>query len=187
MNHVYPVEDPAGFCGVIMSNSMSFRDMPQHQLSNLRQGSYILILHMECDNTIEIGRLGKFNFPKGYYAYVGSALGPGGLTSRLRHHLNSVYHAHWHIDYLRREAVPEEIWVCEQKKRREHQWASLLNTMKGAAALASGFGSSDCHCKTHLFHFQERPLMQAFKKLVLKTSPNHERILKMNLGRCSDL
>jgi Uri superfamily endonuclease len=142
---------------------------------------------MECDNTIEIGRLGNFNFPKGYYAYAGSALGPGGLTSRIRHHLNPAYRAHWHVDYLRRKAVPEETWVCEQKKKREHQWASLLKNMKGSAALASGFGSSDCTCKTHLFHFQERPLIQAFKKLLLKKFPNHEKILKVKLGRSSDL
>jgi Uri superfamily endonuclease len=141
---------------------------------------------MERDHTIEIGRLGTFNFLKGYYAYAGSALGPGGLTSRLRHHLNTAYHAHWHIDYLRREAVPEEIWVGEQKEKLEHQWASLLKNMKGSAALASGFGSSDCTCKTHLFHFGKRPLVQAFEKILSKVSPNHTKILKIDLRQRSD-
>lgn len=161
--------------------------MPKHQLSDLRQGSYILILHMECDNTIEIGRLGKFIFPKGHYAYVGSALGPGGLTSRIRHHLNSAYNAHWHIDYLRREAVPEETWVCEQKKILEHKWASLLKNMKGAAVPASGFGSSDCTCQTHLFHFQKMPLIQAFKKLLANKSRINNKILKIHFKPSSGL
>ncbi len=38
---------------------------------------------------IQIGKLGQFKFKKGYYAYVGSAFGPGGLNSRIKHHIES--------------------------------------------------------------------------------------------------
>ena len=155
--------------------------MPSRQLSTLRQGSYILILHMEFDNMIEVGRLGTIMFPQGYYAYIGSALGTGGLTSRLRHHLDSAYNPRWHIDYLRKRAVPEEAWVCEQEEKLEHEWASLFKKMKGAAVPAPGFGSSDCTCKTHLYHFQKRPLVQSFKKLHSIKFPNHTAIFTINL------
>ncbi len=37
----------------------------------------------------EMGRLGRFDIIPGYYAYVGSAFGSGGLPARLGHHLKS--------------------------------------------------------------------------------------------------
>jgi len=42
------------------------------------KGTYILILTLNKSRKIYIGRLGEFTFEYGYYAYVGSALGPGG-------------------------------------------------------------------------------------------------------------
>ncbi len=58
---------------------------------------------------LEIGRLGSFNIIPGFYAYVGSAFGPGGLRARIRHHLESVAQPHWHIDYLLGYAEPVEV------------------------------------------------------------------------------
>jgi Uri superfamily endonuclease len=66
------------------------------------KGVYVLILYLPYRRTIQIGRLGKFNFSDGYYAYVGSAFGPGGLAARLSHHLRRSHKPRWHIDYLRR-------------------------------------------------------------------------------------
>jgi len=38
------------------------------------KGSYILLIKLDEDKDIQIGKLGNISFKKGYYAYVGSAL-----------------------------------------------------------------------------------------------------------------
>ena len=53
-------------------------------------GNYILLLHLPTDEILTISKLGTFDFPAGWYAYAGSAFGPGGLVGRLRHHLQPV-------------------------------------------------------------------------------------------------
>ena len=40
-------------------------------------GTYILLLEMEEDRAVSIGKLGTFNLDRGWYAYVGSAFGSG--------------------------------------------------------------------------------------------------------------
>lgn len=50
------------------------------------KGNYCLIIKMKNDCTIKIGAKGNIDFKKGYYVYVGSALGT--LSNRIkRHHL----------------------------------------------------------------------------------------------------
>lgn len=115
------------------------------------------MLYVKSLTQIQVGKLGVFHFKRGYYAYVGSAMGPGGLSARLRHHLKVAVRPHWHIDYLRREAVVKEVWVSRRSDCREHVWADKLMHMKTASIPAPGFGSSDCSCATHLFYFQKRP------------------------------
>jgi len=48
------------------------------------RGSYLLVLKIEKEKLIEIGRLGKFWFQKGYYIYVGSAM--NSLRARIERH-----------------------------------------------------------------------------------------------------
>ena len=51
------------------------------------KGYYCLIINLDNDSEIEIGkRLGKINFDKGYYVYVGSAM--NSLEARLKRHLS---------------------------------------------------------------------------------------------------
>jgi len=64
-------------------------------------GTYALILHLSKKlERIEIGKLGRFAFDAGFYVYVGSAFGPGGLKARLQRHLRTDKPLHWHIDLL---------------------------------------------------------------------------------------
>ena len=51
------------------------------------RGSYALHLRLARSRVLQIGRLGRFTFPAGEYIYVGSALGAGGLRSRVGRHL----------------------------------------------------------------------------------------------------
>lgn len=121
-----------------------------------RPGTYALILHLARSQIIGVGRLGAFDFPAGWYVYVGSALGPGGLAGRLGRHL-APGALHWHVDYLRQEAYLEAICCLVDDQRLEHLWAITLQDRPGVAMPCPGFGASDCRCLTHLFHFQCEP------------------------------
>jgi len=64
---------------------------------------------------IDIGRLAEFDVAPGFYAYVGSAFGGGGLCARIGHHLESTASPYWHIDYLLQVAQPVEVWPLPAK------------------------------------------------------------------------
>lgn len=125
------------------------------------KGTYILILRLEEPAHLTIGKLGTFAFPAGWYAYVGSAFGPGGLRGRLKHHLAPAIKPHWHIDYLRRAAPVRAVWYHAGEAVYEHEWAAALASR--AAIPAPRFGASDCRCQTHLIHFPEPPDFAGFQ------------------------
>jgi Uri superfamily endonuclease len=53
------------------------------------RGTYVLIASVAQMKRLEIGRLGAYDIVPGFYAYVGSAFGSGGLRVRIGHHLES--------------------------------------------------------------------------------------------------
>ena len=128
------------------------------------KGVYILILRMEKSETICIGKAGIFHFQKGFYAYVGSAMGPGGIRARVHHHLFSSAKPHWHMDYLKQKARIVEVWWAETKKKCEHDWATTIKKIPDSMLPAMGFGSTDCQCPTHLHYFRKKPRLQEFQK-----------------------
>jgi Uri superfamily endonuclease len=115
-------------------------------------GTYVLVLLMQEEAVLGIGRLGTFAFPPGYYCYLGSARGPGGLQSRVARHLRSRKTPHWHIDHLLRHARIVQVWQTTSSARLECVWSRALLALPGAKVCAPGFGSSDCRCQTHLVH-----------------------------------
>ncbi|MBZ0296217.1 MAG: GIY-YIG nuclease family protein [Anaerolineae bacterium] len=127
------------------------------------KGTYILILHLPAKTTLQIGRLGRFEFAAGWYAYVGSAFNSGGLRGRLRHHLSPMKRPHWHIDYLRQAAVCQQVWTVASDTAYEHTWAALLSQV--AKVAVPRFGASDCRCVTHLFYFETPPAVADFRAL----------------------
>jgi Uri superfamily endonuclease len=127
-------------------------------------GTYILILRLPVLARLGIGRLGAFDFPAGWYSYVGSACGPGGLRGRLAHHLRPLRRLHWHVDYLRAAAPVEAIWWGAGDSAQEHAWAAALAQMPGAQVAAPRFGASDCRCPTHLYYFAAPPKLQVFSE-----------------------
>ena len=129
------------------------------------KGTYILWLYMPYPSLIEIGKLGTFSLLAGWYGYVGSAMGSGGLQGRLKHHFTPIRHPHWHIDYLRLAASSKQVWAIADVRPREHVWASILGRMPDATVPIRRFGASDCQCETHLFHFDVRPDFTVFRPL----------------------
>ena len=129
-------------------------------------GTYVLILRLSDIATIDVGRLGRFQFPAGWYAYAGSARGPGGLAARISRHLYSPEPRHWHVDYLRTAARPVEIWYAVGSRKRECVWAQALAVLPGASIPSSRFGASDCVCPAHLIHFATPPDVATFARAV---------------------
>jgi Uri superfamily endonuclease len=133
-------------------------------------GSYALILENVRPARLAVGRLGCTDFHPGFFAYVGSALGPGGLRGRVGRHLGPTRTVHWHIDYLKRAARIVEVWHVLDPVRREHAWAEAFGRLAGASIPMPGFGSSDCDCPAHLFHFPTRPRLTTFARALRQGS-----------------
>lgn len=125
-------------------------------------GNYVLLLHLPADETLTVGKLGTVDFPAGWYTYVGSAFGSGGLVGRLKHHLQPVERPHWHIDYLRQAAELQEIWLAPDTVSHEREWADLMLAIPGATVLVEGFGASDSDRESHLFYFDVCPSLEDF-------------------------
>jgi len=130
------------------------------------KGTYVLIASVAQMKRLEIGRLGAYDVVPGFYAYVGSAFGSGGLRARIGHHLESTAAAHWHIDYLLGIAKPVEIWFTIGNQKLEHHWADLLKKAPQFRVSIPRFGSSDYHRSrsSHLFYTKREPAFRWFQQ-----------------------
>ncbi len=120
-------------------------------------GTYCLVFHCSTSSTVTIGKLGTYQIYPGYYCYIGSAFGRGGLKSRINRHLQINKRTHWHFDYLRPYLTPVEIYYSTDTIKRECQWAELLLEDEQSSIPIKKFGSSDCNCTAHLFYYQVNP------------------------------
>ena len=127
------------------------------------KGSYILLVELAIKMDVFVGKLGYVSFPKASYAYVGSAM--NGLRARLARHLRRKKKLHWHIDYLLKEAEVEEIILCQGEESLE---CSLAQALAGKFQSVSGFGSSDCKCRSHLY-FAQRSYRKWRKNLTTRS------------------
>lgn len=122
-----------------------------------QKGIYILFLHNPRKQHIQIGKLGRFTFVAGYYAYVGTACGPGGLAARLGRHARKDKVLRWHIDYIRQAMAVEDAWVSHAPASAEHPVAQCLAQLPGISVPVPRFGASDCDCIAHLFFMSQLP------------------------------
>jgi len=128
-------------------------------------GAYWLMLRLETDTTLTVGRLGAATFPAGWYVYTGSARGPGGIRARLGRHVRGGARPRWHIDALRKYAPPVAWgWTTAPDPAQpwECHWAHALAAMPAAFVPLPGFGASDCrfHCPAHLIGFRSPDALQ---------------------------
>lgn len=130
-----------------------------------QSGTYVLILGSDSSASIEVGRWGTLDIRPGYYLYIGSAFGPGGVRARVSRHCRELKPRHWHIDYLREHADLVSIWYSHDPVRLEHRWAETVSAMGGMEPVM-GFGCTDCKCASHLFFSAEMPGLSAFRRMV---------------------
>ena len=110
--------------------------------------TYVLLLALSRRQDLHIGGLNRVSFPSGTYLYIGSA--KSNMEARIRRHLGDKKRKYWHIDYL----------LSSPHSRIQEVWTSPLGQecpTAGALRAAGygatrGFGSSDCACRSHLFH-----------------------------------
>jgi Uri superfamily endonuclease len=123
-------------------------------------GTYVLALWLAAEQSLSVGYLGRHHFPAGWYLYVGSARGPGGLRARLERHrrrLGFNKRVHWHVDLLREHSTWGGAWIRPSEERLECTWARTLARLPGARVVVPGFGASDCHCAAHLLYVLTLP------------------------------
>jgi len=127
------------------------------------QGSYLLILNLRRNRKINVGKLGKVLFRKGFYVYVGSAM--ANLSKRMERHRHLRKRHHWHIDELRAVAEFHSVLAIRSSQRLECEVAKGMSEI--AEWSVPRFGSTDCSCDTHLFGASSDPIQsEDFQKLL---------------------
>jgi Uri superfamily endonuclease len=112
------------------------------------KGVYCLLINCSKSQKLRIGRLGVIDFTKGFYLYIGSAL--NGIEKRVSRHLRKRKNKFWHIDYFlsSRYVYIDHVYCLESNKKIE---CDIAEKVEAIAEPVSGFGSSDCKCRSHLF------------------------------------
>lgn len=128
-------------------------------------GTYALVLRNRHRASIQVGRWGHLAIQPGYYIYIGSAFGPGGVRARVSRHCRAAKTRYWHIDYLRECTAPIAVWCSYHPTRLEHRWARGLE-IAGSTMPVAGFGCTDCRCAAHLFFTRQKPELAAFTALM---------------------
>ena len=126
----------------------------------MSSGIYTLLIRLDAPAEITVGALGERTFDRGWYAYTGSALGPGGFARVERHRELAVGDRnarHWHVDYLlgHPNATLEEA-VTSPGTGAE---CSVARGVEGRAV--PGVGASDCDCDSHLSFAPEQSTLEA--------------------------
>jgi Uri superfamily endonuclease len=134
------------------------------------KGTYVLVVKLKRYSKLKIGKLGYLHFPKGYYCYVGSALGKTiNLEKRIKRYekLNKEKSGKlkWHIDYFL--VNPNSLIIDVIKVKAKKRIECMISDKLGRIADNSipNFGCSDCDCKSHLHYFESK---QEWKKLLTK-------------------
>ena len=109
--------------------------------------TYCLLIRLKKAQEIEIGKLGSFEFPHGFYIYTGSALNK---PKRIERHFSKIKKKRWHIDYLLEKADVVKVFLSEEK---ECEVNKRIFQIPNASIIARKFGSTDCKCKSHLAYF----------------------------------
>lgn len=121
-----------------------------------KKGSYCLTFRLKESRNVTIGKFGTFCFRSGFYYYLGSANGNGGLRARINRHISLEKKNFWHIDFLRPHMVFLTA-VITTDIHKECTWCQEIKKKFSLSVPVKGFGASDClaSCKAHLLYSHE--------------------------------
>ncbi len=113
--------------------------------------SYQIHFILKKPLVLEIGKLGRYEFPAGKYVYTGSA--KRNMKARISRHLSKRKKRRWHIDYLlatsHARMVRVELFDGEE---------CVVNQETEGEILVPRFGATDCKngCGSHLKYVTEK-------------------------------
>jgi Uri superfamily endonuclease len=155
------------------------------------KGTYIFISRLHTAKDIGYNTKGDLHhFPRGWYAYIGSAFNSGGLKGRVNRHFYGTGNGPWNIDFFRKNVIPHDrAWISYQDKRLEREWSSAFQLMDGITSPLLNFGNSDDRGKnlipgvkkSHLFHCKTKFNIKAFQTVVDKYFPGNDPVLDIHL------
>ncbi len=119
--------------------------------------TYCLLLKLPHTCHIEVGKIGDITFSGGIYAYIGSA--KRNAQHRLNRHWMGSGKKKWHIDYLRAQSHPIAVWGFDQTILQECKLADTMECL--SMENIPRFGSSDCHCPSHLYFCESEGIVEA--------------------------
>lgn len=127
-------------------------------------GTYTLVVELPVERTVAVGALGERSLAPGWYAYTGSATGPGGFARVERHERVASGEndaRHWHVDYLL--GAPESDLRADVRTAVDAECA-IARAVADAPEVSTpvdGFGASDCGCLAHLAYAESEPRLWA--------------------------
>lgn len=124
-----------------------------------QKGSYILLIRVE--KLLEGMLRGKpYVLTPGFYAYCGSAMGPGGLKARIQRHSRMDKKVHWHVDQVTTRAPVIAAGISTSAS--ECALVDQLMRQPGTGIPVPGLGSSDCkRCSSHFLKLKNRKSFEA--------------------------
>lgn len=128
-------------------------------------GAYALLIRLDRPVRPAIRTLAPATLAAGYYLYLGSARGPGGIRARVARHLRRDKPVHWHVDHL---TGPGRVTrVIAAPGGNECDLATRALTLDTVTVPVAGFGSSDCRrCSAHLLRISGAtgPVLRALEQ-----------------------
>jgi sugar fermentation stimulation protein A len=115
--------------------------------------TYLLLIYLKRRYFLKIGKRGIKEFRGGYYVYVGSGRRYG--FQRIMRHIKKLKKLKWHVDYILKKGEIKRIWIILGESTNECIISKALQAR--GKIVVKKFGSSDCHCPSHLFYFKNNP------------------------------
>jgi len=113
------------------------------------KGAYVLALRLDIPARAQLPRRAPADLGPGWYLYLGSARGPGGLGARIGRHFRREKPKRWHVDWL--STMAGELAALAVEGGSECDLTAKLLASGRFSVAAPGFGSSDCRtCDSHL-------------------------------------
>ena len=129
----------------------------------MAEGTYTLLVELSDAASVAFGAAGPRDLASGWYAYTGTAFGPGGFSRVERHReLARGERAvrHWHVDYLL--GHPESRIADAVTSVGVDAECAVSRDIASDADCepVAGLGASDCDCDSHLFFAPDRDALE---------------------------
>jgi adenylylsulfate kinase len=123
------------------------------------RGIYALVIAVPKNIVVDAGALRHVQLEKGFYVYVGSA--QTGIERRIARHLRKTKRRFWHIDYLLSVEDVSVVGVFQTRGPKSFE-CKVARRLARVGTAVSKFGSSDCHCRSHLFRVEDYEFLRGW-------------------------